>query len=318
MIVGKVSSLTDLSVDLAGVRLENPLIIASGILSQHLLRRCIDAGVGAVTTKSITPKPMEGHPPPSIIDVDVGLINAVGLRNPGIEAFEDEMRRLVEYAHGRGVKVIGSVAAPSIDGYVEVAGRMEDYGADIVELNVSCPTIEEVHSMGSSPKTVGRLVGEVDGALCIPLSVKLSPELREFTDIAEEAISSGADILSLVNTISPATSIDIWRGEIRLRCPGGVGGLSGKALKPIALARVLMTYREMEAPIIASGGVSSWEDVVEMIYAGATAVSFLTALLKRGEPTMIGEMLRGLRNFMERLGFGKVEEMRGYALRKRS
>lgn len=301
---------------LAGIELKNPLVVASGIPALGLLKKCIDAGVGAVTTKTITPEPREGHPPPTVIDVGVGYINAVGLKNPGIEAFRNEMFELVRYAHERGAKVIGSAGASSLEGYVEVSAKLEEYGADIVELNVSCPTVTEVYSVGVDLRYLRKVVSEVKSVLKVPLAVKLSPDIRDVGKASKIVVDAGADIISLINTVSPATSIDIWTGRVRLGNPEGFGGLSGRAIKPVAVAKVMQAYASTGAPIIASGGVMSWEDVAEMIYAGGSAVAFLTALFRHKGTEFIGEMLEGLTKFMEAKGFTDIESMRGLSLKR--
>lgn len=303
----------DIRVELAGVKLKNPLVVASGFPETRILIRFIEAGVGGVTTKTVTPKPRAGHPPPTVIDVGIGYINAVGLKNPGIDGFEEEMRDLVSIAKRHGAVVIGSAGGDNIEGYVKVASRLEEYGAHMIELNVSCPTVKEVYSTGTDLKLLEETVREVKSVLRVPLIVKLSPDIREIGKASRIALRAGGDALALVNTISPATAIDIWSGKPKLGNPEGFGGLSGRAVKPVAIAKVLEAYLETKADILGMGGVLTWEDLVEFILAGSKAVAFLTAFFRYRNFDFVNEWLSKLKGYMTRKGYTRIDEFRGYA-----
>lgn len=309
-----------LEVSLAGVRLKNPLVLASGLQSIALIKRFVDAGIGAVTTKTVTPEPRQGHPPPTLVDVGVGYINAVGLKNPGVEAARREVAELARYAHEREVAVIGSAAASTAEGYAKVAEALAEAGADIVELNVSCPTVLEVYSVGQSLEAIKEVVREVKRAVSVPVSVKLSPTTPGLVRAVSEAIRSGADMVTIANTLSPATSIDIWKRRVRLGNPDGYGGLSGPAVKPFVVALVMKVYESTGATIIASGGATTWQDVVEYMLAGATAVSFLSAFFSLSRQKGVGfvaEMLEGLRRYLAQVGARSAAEIVGGATARR-
>jgi dihydroorotate dehydrogenase (NAD+) catalytic subunit len=305
---------SELSVIIGGMEIKNPLVVASGLPSTFLLKKFIDAGVGAVTTKTVTPMPRRGHPPPTIVDVGIGYINAVGLKNPGIAGFKEEVAELVEYGEKRNARIIGSAGGKDIDGYLLTSSKLEEYGVHMVELNVSCPTVKEVYSTGTDLKHLKEVVREVRSVINVPLAVKLSPDIREIGRASKIAVDAGADVLVIANTISPATAIDIWSGKPKLGNPEGFGGLSGRALKPVALAKVMQAYAEVGVDIIAMGGVMTWEDIVEMILAGGKAVGFLTAYFRYKNTSFIGEWLNGLNNYMGMKGYKSIEDFRGLTL----
>jgi len=307
--------LADLSVPLTkNIVLKNPIVVASGIPGTEALKLFIEKGVGAVTTKTVTPKPRRGHPPPNIIKLPFGYINAIGLRNPGINGFISELRGLVEKARKHGVVVIGSVGAGSVKGYVDVSSKLEDNGVDMVELNVSCPTAKDVYSVGMDLKYLVEVVRETKSVLKIPVAVKLTPSYIDMGKVARLVVDAGADVLAAINTVAPATSLDINTGKPLLGNPEGFGGLSGPAIKPIAVAKIIEIALEVDVPVIGTGGVMDWRDAVEMILAGASAIGILSAYFSRGF-SFIEDILNGLSKYMDARGYKSIMDFRGMALR---
>ena len=306
--------MVDLSVKLVGnIVLKNPIVIASGIPGTNALKMFVEKGVGAVTTKTVTPEPRRGHPPPNIIRLPYGFINAIGLRNPGIEGFIPELRELVEVARSHGSIVIGSVGAGTVEGYVNVSSRLEENGVDMVELNVSCPTAKDVYSVGMDLKYLVEVVRETKSVLKIPVAVKLTPSYVDMGKVARLVVDAGADVLAAVNTVAPATSLDINTGRPLLGNPEGFGGLSGPAIKPIAIAKVMEIALEVNVPVIGTGGIMDWRDAVEMILAGASAVGVLSAYFTRGF-SFIDDILNGLSKYMVEKDYKSIEDFRGKAL----
>ena len=307
--------MVNLRVDVGKLSLKNPVVIASGMPSAKVLKSAMDSGAAAVTTKTITPRPRAGHPTPTVVRVTCGYINAVGLKNPGIEGFKRELEELVDYAVRREALVIGSVAGDTVDDYVRLSAAMEEGGAHAVELNVSCPTVEEVFRTGIDVKYLVSVVRSVRSILKVPLIVKISPVVLDVVYVVSKIWDAGADAVSAVNTVAPATAIDIETGRVILGNPEGFGGLSGPALKPIAVAKVLQIARSLDIPIIGTGGVMNWRDAVEMIMAGADAVGLLTAIFYYKETQFIRDLLDGIRGYMARKGYSKVGEFKGLAVR---
>ncbi len=307
--------MADLSVSLTkNIVLKNPIVIASGIPGTEALKLFIEKGVGAVTTKTVTPRPRRGHPPPNIIKLPYGYINAIGLRNPGIDGFIPELHGLVEKARKHGSIVIGSVGAGTVEEYVEVSSKLEDNGVDMVELNVSCPTAKDVYSVGMDLKYLVKVVRETKSVLKIPVVVKLTPSYIDTGKVARLVVDAGADVLAAINTVAPATSLDIETGKPLLGNPEGFGGLSGPAIKPIAIAKVIEIALEVDVPVIGTGGIMDWRDAVEMILAGASAVGVLSAYFSRGF-SFIEDILDGLSRYMEAKGYKNIMDFRGKALR---
>ncbi len=286
-----------LETEVAGLKLKNPLILASGILgtTASLLKRVEEAGAGAVTTKTVLPRPTKGYDNPVIVELPFGLINAMGLPNPGIDAFEEELR---EAKSRLEVPVIASAGGGTPDEVAHVAGRLQDAGADAVEINASCPHVEK-HGLeiGSSPESIYELVKEVRRSVRIPLLVKLTPMTPDIRSLGRAAVKAGADGLTAINTVR-AMYIDLEAMAPVLS--NKVGGLSGPAIRPIAVRSVYEL-----APIsdvIGTGGVENWRDAAEMLLAGAKAVGIGTAVMSRGL-SIFSEILEGLSNYLERKGF---------------
>jgi len=296
---------------LAGVRLRNPVVLAAGTAGE--LDEFADAlpleEIGAVTTKSITREPRAGNAPWRLIELPVGMLNAIGLANPGVEAFvRDRLPRAAQLP----CPVIASAAGHSIDDYVAVAsafdGRRE---AALIELNVSCPNTATGLQFGDDPRLLADLLRAVRPAVIHKrIFVKLSPGAGDLVRLAETAVAGGADGLTLVNTF-PALSIDPETRRPRLS--RGSGGLSGPAIHPIAVRVVhdvhRLVTRGAAIPIIGLGGVMRWEDAAEFILAGATAVGIGTGLFV--DPKLPRRVARGLCSWTERQGVRSISELVG-------
>jgi dihydroorotate dehydrogenase (NAD+) catalytic subunit len=306
--------MADLSVTLAGTTLRNPVIAAAGTCGYvDELADVIDvARLGAVTTKSITREPREGNPPWRLIDVPMGMLNAIGLANVGVDRFLAE--KLPAAARLDAV-LIGSIAGASVDDYVHVAAAF-DVADDLplVELNVSCPNTGDGLLFGEHEDALRGLLREVRPVLArTAMIVKLSPNVGDIAAMAAAAVECGADALTLINTM-PAMAIDV--DTRRPRLSHGTGGLSGPAVHPVAVRMVHETYRAVArdagVPIIGLGGVMDWRGAAEMILAGASAVGMGTALFV--DPALAVKVPRGLARWVDRMGCASVGELVGQVL----
>lgn len=300
-----------LGVDLAGLRLANPTMLASGILgySVETLANIAKAGAGAVVTKSVSQKPREGYANPTVVQADCGLINAVGLPNPGIEEFAKEIRGAKTVLR---VPLVVSVFGFSVEEYASVARKAVGAGADGVELNVSCPHVKETGSeIGQNPKIVTQVIRKVKASVNKPVLVKLSPNVTSMPDIACAAVRAGADALTVMNTVK-AMAIDVETTMPILA--NRVGGLSGAAVKPIALRHVYDVYEQVDVPIVACGGISDWRDAVEFLLAGASAVQIGTAIADEGLG-VFKAVTRGIGAYLKKKHWRSVSEIVGLSHR---
>ncbi|MCK5628120.1 dihydroorotate dehydrogenase, partial [Candidatus Bathyarchaeota archaeon] len=263
-----------LMVNLAGLNLENPTILASGILgyTAQSFRSIVEGGAGAIVTKSIGLEPQVGYPNPTVVQAEFGLINAMGLPNPGINEYTNEIHRAKSVLD---IPLIVSIFGFSVEDYTQAAQKAATAGADALELNVSCPHVKGTGSeIGQDPKALSEVVKEVKAAVCQPVFVKLSPNVTDIAAIGAVAAEAGADALTVINTVK-AMAIDL---ETALPILGNKrGGLSGPAIKPIALRCVYDIYERVKIPIIGCGGVSNWRDAMEFFFAGSSAVQIGTA-----------------------------------------
>ena len=298
----------DISVKVAGIRFQNPFILASGILDEngYTIRRILEEGAGGAVTKSIGIAERTGYRPPVIVPLDGGMLNAVGLPNPGIDDFAFEMAESLK----SGKPVIGSVFAATPEEFTDLCLRMEKYGASAVELNLSCPHVRGFGTeVGSDPVLVREIVRHIKSKTGIPVFAKLSPNVTDLSLIAEAA--EECDAFVLINTVR-GMAIDITARKPVLS--NHVGGLSGKAIKPVGVRAVWEIYEKFQKPIIGVGGIENAEDAVEYLMAGASAVQIGTALYSRGRE--IFKILAGdLFSFMEKGGFNSVSEITGVAHR---
>ncbi len=296
-----------LTVNLAGLKLPNPTALASGILGYtgDYLQVIEKNGAGAVITKSVGVNPRVGYSNPTVVQAKNGLINAVGLPNPGINDYTEELK----YAKALlKVPLIVSVFGYTAEEYALVAQKAVEAGADAVELNVSCPHVRYTGSeIGQNPKLLTEVVCKVKAVTQKPVIVKLSPNVTDITELAKTAEKAGANALTVINTVR-AMAIDV---ETQLPVLSNVrGGLSGPAIKPIALRCVFDVFEAVKVPIIGCGGISDWRDAVEFFLAGASAVQVGTAVAFE-EPSVFQSINRGVINYLKRKGYGSVKEIVG-------
>ncbi|MDR2648148.1 MAG: dihydroorotate dehydrogenase [Clostridiales bacterium] len=294
----------NLSVNIAGVTLKNPVMPASGTFGNgREYAEFVDINrLGAVVTKSVSIKPQLGNPPCRITETASGILNSVGLQNAGVDAFlRDDLPFLKQF----DTRVIVNICGHTIDEYAAVAEALLGTGADLLELNISCPNVAEGGlSFGVDPKTVQRVVAAVKKRSGQPLIVKLSPNVTSISEIAAAAESAGADAISLINTLL-GMKIDIKRRKFAL--PRKVGGLSGPAIKPVAVRMVYEASRAVRIPIIGMGGIMTGEDAVEMMMAGASAVAVGAANFRK--LTAAADVLDELIVFMNENGLNDITEL---------
>ena len=295
-----------LDTKISNLKLTSPIILASGILgvSFSSMKRVIEAGAGAVTSKSIGPKPRKGYKNPSIIErYPDTFMNAVGLGNPGIDNFLTEIKEIKE----NDITLIVSVFGDTNDSYIEVASKAENAGADAIEINISCPHAE-VSSIGIDKELTFTLVKALKKKISIPLFVKLNPNVTDMGEIALAAEKGGADAVVAINTLA-SLAIDI--NTKRPILAHGSGGLSGRAIHPIAVKKVFDLYKILKIPIIGCGGIFDWKDAVEFFLAGASAVQIGTALFKGAE--IISDINKGLIGYLREQGFKSISDLKGLA-----
>jgi dihydroorotate dehydrogenase (NAD+) catalytic subunit len=281
-------------------------MLASGILglSAESLGNIVMGGAGAIVTKSVGLKPRNGYANPTIVQTSYGLINAMGLPNPGISEFVKEIHEAKSF----GVPVIVSVYGFSAQEYATLAKKSVDAGAEAVELNVSCPHVKQTGSeIGQNPKSLAEVVRKVKTVLKKPVFVKLSPNVTNIAKIAEAAAKAGAEALTAINTVK-AMAIDTETTVPILS--NKTGGLSGPAIKPVAVRCVYEIYERVKVPIIGCGGITDWRDAVEFLLAGATAVQIGTAIALKG-PNVFKKVTRGIDAYLKRKGFKSVNEIVG-------
>jgi dihydroorotate dehydrogenase (NAD+) catalytic subunit len=291
-----------------GFKLANPTVLASGILGYtgDFLRRVSESGAGAVVTKSIGIEPRAGYPNPTVVQAEAGLINAVGLPNPGVNDFAEEITYAKTVVK---VPLIVSVFGYTAEEYAAAAAKVVKAGADAVELNVSCPHVKDTgHEIGQHPKTLIEVVEKVKSSVKKPVIVKLSPNVTDIIEIAKAAVEAGADALTAVNTVK-AMAIDV---EAQMPVLSNVkGGLSGPAIKPIALRCVYDIFEaDLKVPIFGCGGVVSWQDAVEFLLAGASAVQIGTAIAM-DDLGVFQKVNKGLQSYLIKKGYGSVKEIVG-------
>ncbi len=281
---------------------------AAGVLgmSPAILKRIYDSGAGAVVTKSLGPVPRKGHPNPTFVRVACGGLNAMGLPNPGAEYFVDEIKTLKK----NGVPVIASFFGGSVQEFAEVAYTLSRAGADALELNASCPNVaKELGMLAADATNIEKVTAAVKDETKLPVFVKLSPSVTNIKIIAKAAEWGGADAITAVNTVK-AIAIDV-----NMRRPilsNVTGGLSGPAMKPIALRSVWDVVQAVDIPVIGCGGITTGEDAVEFILAGATALEVGTAVMTHGLG-IYNEINDGIASYMAKNGFNEVKEMVGLA-----
>lgn len=298
-----------LSTKVCSMKLRNPTMLASGILGSTgaSLKRVAEKGAGAVVTKSIGIEPKEGHKNPSVVELENGLLNSIGLANPGYKAFEEE----IPVAKKGNVPVIASVFGSSAGEFAEVAKAMESYGCDAIELNLSCPNVEKAGAFfGKDAELSYGVVKAVKKAVGIPVIAKLTANVGDVVEIAKACEEAGCDGITAINTLR-AMKIDINAAKPVLSTK--IGGLSGAAIKPVAVRCVYEIASECSVDVIGCGGVMTGEDAVEFLMAGAKAVQIGTGVHFRGI-SIFDKVAKEIEEFMLKNKYGSVEELIGAAL----
>jgi len=299
--------MVDLGINIAGVNFANPIMTASGCCGygEELAELYPLSTLGAIVTKSITLEPRLGHPPPRTAETASGMLNAIGLANVGVDAYIKEKLAFLEK---QDTKVIVNVAGARISEYVEVSARLCDCSrVDMLELNISCPNVDEGGmEIGSDCKATEQVVREVKKVFSKPVIAKLSPNVTSVVDIAKAAEQGGADALSAINSlVGTAIDTETWRP----RLTNNKGGLTGPAIKPVALAMVNAIHSNCRIPIIGIGGIASCNDVVEFMLAGATAVQLGTSLFV--DPFLPVKILGDLKKYLKKQKLGSVSQLVG-------
>ena len=304
----------DLGINLCGVPLPNPLVLASGILGTEaaLMVRVARSGAGAITAKSCGPEPRAGHANPTVLDWGPGLINAVGLANPGIDEVVPLLRETANRLQSLGVPLIASIFAHTVDDFARVAERVSDARPDLIEVNVSCPNVsaEMGRPFALDPGDTAAVTRAVTSATDIPVLVKLSPNVVDIVEIARSAVEAGASGLTLINSLGPGMVIDVESGRPVLS--NRVGGVSGPAVRPIAVRCVHDVTCAVDVPVIGTGGVMTGRDAIEMIMAGATGVGVGSAVYWGGLE-VFARINEEIEDFMMAHGYAALDEMKGIA-----
>lgn len=307
----------NMSVDLCGVRLKNPVMTASGTFGSGIeFSSFFDLNrLGAVVTKGVSSVPWEGNPTPRICETPSGMLNAIGLQNPGFDVFAkrdlrflEETLRPDEDSSGIGTKVIVNVCGHSEEEYVDCVTKLAaEKRADLLEINISCPNVKEGGiAFGTDPKGVERITSVIRKIARQPVIMKLSPNVTDITEIAKAAQTGGADALSMINTLT-GMKIDVERRAFALA--NKTGGLSGPAIHPVAVRMVYQCAKAVQIPIIGMGGIRTAADALEMLMAGATAVSVGTASFH--DQTTALSVIDGIREYLERHQIADVRELIG-------
>ena len=293
-------------VTIAGVTFDNPVMVASGTFgSGEEFSEFVDLNrLGAVVTKGVANIPWPGNPTPRIAEVYGGMLNAIGLQNPGIDVF---VSRDIPFLKKYDTKIIVNVCGKSTEDYCEVVERLADQPVDMLEINISCPNVKEGGiAFGQDPKAVEAITREVKKHAKQPVIMKLSPNVTDITVMAKAAEAGGADALSLINTL---TGMKIDVNKRALAIANKTGGLSGPAVHPIAVRMVYQVANAVNLPIIGMGGIQNTEDALELILAGATAVSVGTANFANPMVTM--EIVDGIEQYMQMHGVADINELIG-------
>ena len=293
-------------VNLCGVELKNPVMVASGTFgSGEEYSEFVDLNrLGAVVTKGVANIPWPGNPTPRVAEVYGGMLNAVGLQNPGIDVF---CNRDIPFLKNYDTKIIVNVCGKSTKDYLEVVERLADEPIDMMEINISCPNVKEGGiAFGQDPKLVEQITSDIKKIAKQPVIMKLSPNVTDITEMARAAEAGGADCLSLINTLT-GMKIDIDRRTFVLA--NKTGGMSGPAIHPIAVRMVYQVAQAVNLPLIGMGGIASANDAIEMILAGATAVSVGTANFV--DPRTTIKVVEGIESYMRKYGVKDIKELVG-------
>ena len=296
----------NMSVNIAGVEWKNPVTVASGTFGSGAeYSEFTDLNkLGAVTTKGVANVPWAGNPTPRVAEVYGGMLNAVGLQNPGIDLF---CQRDIPFLKKYDTRIVVNVCGHSTEEYVAVVERLADEPVDMLEINISCPNVKEGGiAFGQDPRAVEAITKEMKKHAKQPVIMKLSPNVTDITEMARAAEAGGADALSLINTIT-GMKIDINRQKFVLA--NKTGGMSGPAIHPVAVRMVYQTYHAVNIPIIGMGGILNANDAIEMILAGATAVSVGTANFT--DPRAAEKVVAGIEEYMKKYNVADIKDLVG-------
>jgi len=294
------------AVNLCGVTLKNPVMTASGTFGSGMefSEFCDLNRLGAVVTKGVANVPWPGNPTPRVMETTGGMLNAIGLQNPGIDVFcERDLPFLRQY----DTNIIVNVCGHSTEEYLAVVERLNEEDVAMLEINISCPNVKEGGiAFGTNPKTAEEITAAIKKISKHPVIMKLSPNVTDITEMAKAVEAGGADAISLINTLT-GMKIDIYRRKYALA--NKTGGLSGPAIKPVAVRMVNQCANAVKVPIIGMGGIATWEDAIEFMMAGATAVSVGTSNFHNPRVTM--EIADGIEKFLEQQGISDINEIIG-------
>lgn len=300
----------DLAVNLGGLHLLNPVLVASGTFGYgQEYEQYINIGdIGAVIVKGTTLEPRNGNPPPRIVETPAGMLNGIGLENPGIEVFLNDY---LPYLISRGATVVANIAGNTVEEYAQIAARIEKSdGVAAIELNISCPNVKKGGlQFGTNPQTVKEVVAAVKNETSLPVIPKLSPNVTDIVEIAAAAREGGADALSMINTLM-GMAVDIERKRPVLA--NIVGGLSGPAIKPVALRMIYQVYKQIDLPIIGGGGIMNYKDALEFFMVGASAVSIGTGNFIN--PSTAVKIIEDLKIYLVKNDITNIDELVGAAV----
>ena len=296
-------------VTIAGVTFKNPVMNASGTFGNgREYAELLDlSGLGAIVTKGVSPTPWQGNPTPRVAETPSGMLNAIGLQNPGVDVFIERELPFLEEVRKKGTRVIVNVCGHSVDEYLSVIERLNDKPVDMLEINVSCPNVKEgAIAFGQDPDMLKEVTKACKSAAKQPVIMKLTPNVTDIKALAKAAEEGGADAISLINTIT-GMKIDVEKKRFLLA--NRTGGLSGPAIHPVAVRMVYEAAHAVSIPVIGMGGVMNGNDALEMILAGASAVAVGTATFH--EPASMHEIIREIKDYMERHNVADINELVG-------
>lgn len=298
-----------LRTNVCGVEFRNPLMLAAGVMGSNAssMNWILKSGAAGVVSKSFSLEPNPGYANPTTVGVECGIINAIGLSNPGAENFKEELKRIDR----KGNVSIASIYGATPEEFSKLVLKIEDY-VDMIELNISCPHAMEGYgaSIGQDANLTHKIVSAAKDSANKPVIAKLTPNVTDIVEIAVAAQDAGADALTLINSLGPGMKINI--DVARPVLSNKFGGMSGKAIKPISLRNVYTVYDNVDIPIIGVGGISNFEDVVEFLFAGARAVQIGTSIMDEGVE-VFGKINKDLEEFMNKKGYESIDEMIGLA-----
>ena len=296
------------NVTIAGVTFKNPVMTASGTFGSGMeYGDFVDLNrLGAVVTKGVANVPWPGNPTPRVTEVYGGMLNAIGLQNPGIDVF---LKRDIPFLQQYDTKIIVNVCGKTVEDYLEVVEKLNDSAADMLEINVSCPNVKEgAIAFGQKADCLFDITSKIKNVAKKPIIMKLSPNVTDITEMAKAAEAAGADAISLINTIT-GMKIDIHRRTFALA--NKTGGMSGPAIKPVAVRMVYQASHAVKIPVIGMGGIATAEDAIEFLLAGATAVS--VGAVNFMNPYATVEIVEGIKQYMTKYGVENIQELIGAA-----